>query len=194
MIRNLIPLFLICLFSSALMAQINASTDPARERDQTPTPAVAHLNQETVEVQYFFQQLANLKAAFAAKDNGKIAVYESAVLMGLRNEINQLELKLATESAQAERRKLATSGQINQAATAEEAPKRDPFAEATTPDEIRFEALQYTLAAFDRHSFDPSKPDDAARDFEKLDKVQKIMEEVLAELRARLPLTPSKGG
>ncbi len=178
MIRNLIPLLLFCLCANAL----NAQEHPDRIKI---SPEETLLRQETAEVQYYAQQLANLKAAFAAKDNGKIAVYESAVLMSLRNEINQLDLKLATHAAQAERRKLASSGQITQAATAEEAPRRDPLADATTPDEIRFEALAYTLAAFDRHAFDPSRPEDAAKDFEKLDAVLKIMEEALAELKAR---------
>jgi hypothetical protein len=178
MIRNLILLPLICLFSNAL----NAQEHPDRIQI---SPEETLLKQETAEVQYYAQQLSNLKAAFEAKDNGKIAVYESAVLMSLRNEINQLDLKLATHAAQAERRKLAGSGEITQAASPAEAPRRDPLADATTPDEIRFETLTYTLAAFDRHAFDPSKPEAAAKDFEKLDAVLKIMEEALAELKAR---------
>lgn len=178
MIRNLIPSLFICLLSSNITAQNHSDRIAI-------TPEEAELQQEAVEVQYYAQQLANLKAAYAAKDDGKIAVYESAVLMSMRNEINQLDLKIATHAAQAERRKLAGSGQLTQAATPEEAPRRDPLADATTPDEIRFETLTYTLAAFDRHAFDPSRPEDAAKDFAKLDAVLKIMEDALAELKAR---------
>ncbi len=178
MIRNLVLLLFICLFSNALTAQEHPDRIAI-------SPEQAQLQQESVEVQYYAQQLANLKTAFAAKDNGKIAVYESIVLMSLRNEINQLDLKLSTHAAQAERRKLASSGQITQASTPEEAPRRDPLADATTPDEIRFEAMTYTLAAFDRHAFDPSKPEEAAKDFAKLEDVLKLMEEALAELKAR---------
>ena len=150
-------------------------------KDRQVSPADASLQQAAVEVEYFAQQLSLLKEAYKANNSSNIVVRESAVLMALRNEINQLEFKLAHDAAQAERRKSASSGQITQAATIQDAPARDPLAEAVSPDEVRFETMQYTLAAFERHSFDPGKPEEAARDFAKLDNILKIMREALAE-------------
>ena len=182
MIRNLIPLCFICLFSSFLSAQTPTTGTTANAHpERNLSPADASLQQDEAEVAYFAHQLALLREAYAANNASTLVLHESAVLMALRNEINQLELKLSTQAAQAERRKSASSGQLTQAAKPEEAPVRDPLADATTPDEIRFETMQYTLAAFERHSFDPSKPQDAARDFAKLESVLKIMREALAE-------------
>lgn len=183
MIRILIPLFFLFAFFTTSFSQRDAgaiSLEPTRY----VSPVDLNLNQETVEVEYYAKQLSLLKEAYAAKDAGKIAVYESAVLMCLRTEINQLELKLASETAQNERRKSAASGTLTPPSSPDDAPARDPLADAVTPDEVRFETLQYTLAAFQRHSFDASKPEDAARDFAKLDKIQTLMQEALAELKA----------
>jgi hypothetical protein len=164
---------------------LNAQTDNhAVSQERYVSPALLNLQHEESEVAYYSHHLKLLKAAFAEKNISEIIVHESAVVMALRNEVDQLSLKIAANSAQMERRKLAGSGTITQAAKPEEAPARDPFAEASTPDEARYETMSYTLAAFDRHAFDPGRPEDAARDFEKLDKVQKIMEEALAELKS----------
>ncbi len=177
MMHSVTSLFLICFFCNALLAQTDANGTVRSER--YVSPADASLRQDIAEVDYFASQLEQLKAAYAANNVSAMIVRESAVIMALRNEINQLELKLAENTVQAERRKSAGSGQINAAIPSTEAPARDPFAEATTPDEIRFETMKNTLAAFERHSFDPGKPDDAARDFAKLDNVLKIMREAL---------------
>jgi hypothetical protein len=184
MIRNLIPLFLLCLFSNLLSAQVDANGALATQPERYVAPVDANLRQEAVEVEYFASQLAQLKEAYAANNATNLIVRESALVLAMRNELSQLELKLAAQSAQTERRKSASSGQLTRAATPEEAPARDPLAEAVTPDEIRFETIQYTLAAFERHAFDPAKPEVAARDFAKLDQVLKIMQEALAELQA----------
>lgn len=184
MIRNLIPLCIFCCLAFGATAQTEASTALTISNDRFVSPVDANVQQETVEVEYFAHQLAQLKEAYAANNFSNIAVRESAVLMALRNEINQLELKVASDAAQTERRKSASSGQLTRAASPAEAPARDPLADATTPDEVRLETMQYTLAAFERHAFDPSKPEDAARDFAKLDNILKIMQEALAELKA----------
>jgi hypothetical protein len=184
MMRNIAPLFLICLFSNLLSAQNGAEGNAPLHPDRHVSPADVSMRQEAAEVEYFGLQLSLLKQAFEAKNASNIVVRESAVLMALRNEINQLELKLSADAAQTERRKTASSGQISAPANLGEAPARDPLADAVTPDEKRFETFQYTLAAFERHSFDPSKPEEAARDFAKLDKVLKVMQEALAELQA----------
>jgi hypothetical protein len=64
-----------------------------------------------------------------------------------------------------------------------ERPKRDPLADPETPTEKHLEQMHYIMAAFQKHAFDPSKPDDAARDFAKLDEFVKIMQEDLEDLK-----------
>src|SRR5690349_24014548 len=177
-------LFILCTFSSTLYSQADDSARKQLYPDRYQSQQEADLHQQEMEVEYFAQQLALLKEAVATNNAGNIAVRESAVLMALRKEMNQLEVRIAADANQAEQRKSAGSGVINQAPTVRETPTRDPLAEPVTPDEKRFEAMEYTLAAFDRHSFDPAKPDDAARDFAKLDNILSIMREALAELKA----------
>ncbi|MBL7826993.1 MAG: hypothetical protein JNJ57_10210 [Saprospiraceae bacterium] len=179
-ILSLLSIFFICITFSTAQTDGQGSVAPR----QYLSPLEVKLEQEESEVQYYKKWLGELKAAYQAKDMGKVASYESAVLMSLRNEINQLELKIDSEAAQTERRKSAYSGQLTPVSSPDEAPARDPLAEAVTPDEIRLETMKYTLAAFDRHAFDPGTPEVAARDFAKLDKIQVIMEEALAELKA----------
>lgn len=183
MTRFFIPLFLICFFSSLLSAQTDASSNVSARPERQASPRETMLKNEAAELSNYSYHLAQLKEAFAANNAGKMAVEESIVIMALRDEISQLNVKLAAETAQAERRKSASSGQLTQAANPEEVPARDPLADAVTPDEIRLEQMQYTLAAFERHAFDPSKPADAARDFAKLDKVEEMMRKALAELK-----------
>ncbi|MCB0525406.1 MAG: hypothetical protein H6576_10140 [Lewinellaceae bacterium] len=173
------------LLASFFLTQALAQTDADIPADRYKTDQEIKLNQEMVEVEYYTLQLSKLKEAFAAKDISKTVVLESAVLMALRNEINQLELKLAEESAQLQRRRTASSGQINGGDEPVQLTARDPFAEPVTPDEKRLETMQYTLAAFQKHSFDPAQPEQAKLDFEKLDKIQQIMEEALSELLSR---------
>lgn len=186
MIRNTLTLFFICFLTNLLLSQNDGSTAESRALypERYISPLDANLHQEEVEVEYFAHQLSQLKDAFADNNSSNIVVRESAVLMALRNEINQLELRLASDAAQAERRKTASNGTMTTESSANQAPARDPLADATTPDEVRFETFQYTLAAFERHSFDPGKPEEAARDFAKLDNVLKIMQDALAELKA----------
>ena len=54
--------------------------------------------------------------------------------------------------------------------------------EATATTKIRLESMNLTLAAFEAHAFDPSKPEIAARDFAKLDEFLKLMLQELAEV------------
>ena len=176
-------LALLLLFVQLLSAQSDRSS-VSLERRSYISPLELNLEQEAAEVTYYAHWLGLLKEAYAANDMGKVISYESAVMMGLRTEINQLELKVASETAQTERRKSASSGQIVSGSSPDDAPARDPLADPVTPDEVRLETMQYTLAAFERHAFDPADPAAAARDFEKLDKILVIMQEALAELQA----------
>lgn len=169
-------------FFNVLAAQTdNAPTRPLPV--QYLSPVDANLHNETKEVEGFARKLAALKTAFAEKETSRIIAYESYLLEAMRQEADQMAAKATAESAQAERRKSASSGQITTAAKPDEAPARDPFAEATTPTEIRLEKMTYTLAAFDRHAFDPAQLEAAARDFAKLDEFLKIMQEELEELK-----------
>lgn len=177
-------IYLLALLCSTQLLVAQSNRDVSLERRSYISQVDLNLEQEASEVTYYAHWLNQLKTAYAAKDMGKIISCESAVLMGLRNEINQLELKIASETAQTERRKSASSGQITAGSSPDDAPARDPLAEAVTPDEVRLETMQYTLAAFERHVFDPADPEAAARDFAKLDKIQVIMQEALAELQA----------
>ena len=182
MFRYFFPLFSCCLFFNALNAQTD-SAPTERSTMQSLSPVDANLVKETNEVESFARKLASLKTAFAEKDASRIIAYEAYILRGMRDETDQMTAKAAAESAQAERRKSASSGQITPAAKPEDAPARDPFAEATTPTEIRLEKMTYTMAAFERHTFNPAQPEVAARDFAKLDEFLKIMQDELEDLK-----------
>ena len=182
MLRLSLSFFAILLFINGLTAQTDAASTE-RLTAQMLNAVDADLNKETQEVEDFARKLASLKAAFAEKDASKMVAYEAYVLRGMRIEADQMLAKANTEAAQTERRKTSNTGQITPPAKLEEAPARDPFAEATTPTEIRLEKMTYTMAAFERHTFDPAKPEAAARDFAKLDEFLKIMQEELAELK-----------
>lgn len=186
MLRLIFSLSASLLFFTTLIAQTD-SAPGSRLTVQQFSPEAANLHQETIEVEGFSRNLTSLKTAFAEKDAGKIVAYEAYILRGMRTETDQMIAKAALESAQAERRKSATSGQITPPAKPEEAPARDPFAEATTPTEIRLEKMTYIMAAFERHAFDPAQPQAAARDFAKLDEFLKMMQEALTELKQTKP-------
>lgn len=182
MLRTTFSILTFALILNNLQAQESHSPTP-RPTLQSLSPVDANLQKETSEVESFARNLAALKAAYANKDASKTIAYEAYVLRGMRDETDQMIERAAAESAQAEHRKNASSGQITGAIPVENAPARDPFAEATTPTEIRLEKMQYTLAAFERHSFDPGQPEAAARDFAKLDAFLAILQEELAELK-----------
>jgi hypothetical protein len=181
MMRSLVLFLFIPLTFNVLSAQTDQATTRQKAVEHL-SPVDANLQKETAEVAFFAERLQLLRAAFEQKDLGKVVAYEAALLGSMRVEIAQMEAKAAAESARAQSRKQASSGQLTPAPDPANAPKRDLFAEATTPTEIRLEQMQYTLAAFERHAFDPAKPDEAARDFAKLADFQKIMEMELAEL------------
>ncbi|MFM9949413.1 MAG: hypothetical protein ACKV1O_15865 [Saprospiraceae bacterium] len=187
--------FFYLLFSIFFFSGLNAQTDVTsteRLTQQQLSPADADLLKETNEVANFARKLAALKTAFVEKNMSQIVANEAYILLGMREEIDQMTAKAMTAAAQVERRKTATSGQITPAAKPEEAPdfvissgkpSRDPFAEATTPTEIRLEKMTYTMAAFERHAFDPAQPEAAAKDFARLDAFLSIMQEELGELK-----------
>jgi hypothetical protein len=182
MLRTLFFLFSGLLVINTLSAQTDIG--PSRRATvQQMSPADADLYKETNEVESFARNLAALKTAFAEKNTSRITAYEAYILRGMRDETDQMTAKANAEAAQKERRKLAGAGQIISATTPAETPARDPFAEATTPTEIRLESMTYTMAAFERHAFDPGQPEAAARDFAKLDAFLKIMQEDLDELK-----------
>jgi hypothetical protein len=112
------------------------------------------LEQEASEVQNYASWLAQLKTAWSERDMGKIAVCESAVLMALRLEINQLSALAGGEYGSAS-------------------------------DRSRLEVMRRTLVAFDGHSFDPARPENADREFAMLDNVLAMMQEALAEIKSR---------
>lgn len=74
------------LFSVSVRAQTDNMGQPRRY----PSVEEVRLEQESAEVQNYASWLAQLKTAYSERDMGKIAVCESAVLMSLRLEINQL--------------------------------------------------------------------------------------------------------
>lgn len=76
--------------TALLSATVLAQTDNTGQPRRYPTVEEVRLDQETSEVQNYASWLAQLKTAYANRDMGKIAVCESAVLMALRLEINQL--------------------------------------------------------------------------------------------------------
>jgi hypothetical protein len=136
----------------------------------------AYLQQRANEVTAFAEHLASLKAAYQQNDARVMNAERVYLMNAMRREIDQMDQKALAEAARAERRKSASAGQLTPPAKTEEAPKRDPFADATTPAEINLEKMQYTLAAFGRQSFEPGQPEKAAQDFAKLDEFLKIIQ------------------
>ena len=76
--------------ATAFSVGAQAQTDNTGQPRRYPTVEEVKLEQEASEVQNYASWLAQLKTAFSERDMGKIAVCESAVLMALRLEINQL--------------------------------------------------------------------------------------------------------
>ncbi|MFM7399362.1 MAG: hypothetical protein ACKO4W_00515 [Bacteroidota bacterium] len=76
--------------AAAFSVGAQAQTDNTGQPRRYPTVEEVKLEQEASEVQNYASWLAQLKTAFSERDMGKIAVCESAVLMALRLEINQL--------------------------------------------------------------------------------------------------------
>jgi hypothetical protein len=181
MFRFAFILLVSLFFAQAAVAQ--ADVTAPRVTKQSLTPAQATLLDETSEVEAFARKLELLKIAFAEKDPSRIVAYEAYVLSAMRQETDQLSARVVMDAAQTERRKTAAGGQITPPAKIEEAPARDPFAEASTPTEARLEKMQMILASFERHAFDPAQPEAAARDFAKLDEFLQMMREDLARLQ-----------
>jgi len=175
----LLPLF---FTASLLSGQENpANAAPSREV-RYKSPLDADIAKETYEVEHFAKNLGLLKSAFEKQDISGIVANERAILEAMRMETQQLEDKVAGDKIQAERRAKASAGEPLPGGAAQR-PKRDPFAEAETTSEQRLETMRYTMLAFERHAFDPGKPEDAARDFAKLDAFLKVMQEELADLK-----------
>ena len=76
--------------SAVFSLNAQAQTDSAGHPRRYPTVEEVRLEQEASEVQNYASWLAQLKTAYSERDMGKIAMCESAVLMALRLEINQL--------------------------------------------------------------------------------------------------------
>ncbi len=140
--------------AAALSFQLQAQTDNTGQPRRYPTVEEVRLEQEASEVQNYASWLAQLKTAWSERDMGRIAVCESAVLMALRLEINQLAAVAGGEYG-------------------------------SSSDRARLEAMRRTLVAFDGHAFDPSRPENAGRDFAMLDNVLVLMQEALSEIRSR---------
>jgi hypothetical protein len=140
--------------AASLSATVHAQTDNTGQPRRYPTVEEVRLEQEASEVQNYASWLAQLKTAWSERDMGKIAVCESAVLMALRLEINQLSALAGGEYGSAS-------------------------------DRSRLEVMRRTLVAFDGHSFDPARPENADREFAMLDNVLAMMQEALAEIKSR---------
>jgi len=140
--------------AASLSATVHAQTDNTGQPRRYPTVEEVRLEQEASEVQNYASWLAQLKTAWSERDMGKIAVCESAVLMALRLEINQLSAVAGGEYGSAS-------------------------------DRSRLEVMRRTLVAFDGHSFDPARPENADREFAMLDNVLAMMQEALAEIKSR---------
>lgn len=140
--------------AASLSVTVHAQTDNTGQPRRYPTVEEVRLEQEASEVQNFASWLAQLKNAWSERDMGKIAVCESAVLMALRLEINQLSAVAGGEYGSAS-------------------------------DRSRLEVMRRTLVAFDGHSFDPARPENANREFAMLDNVLALMQEALAEIKSR---------
>ena len=140
--------------AASLSATVHAQTDNTGQPRRYPTVEEVRLEQEASEVQNYASWLAQLKTAWSERDMGKIAVCESAVLMALRLEINQLSAVAGGEYGSAS-------------------------------DRSRLEVMRRSLVAFDGHSFDPARPENADREFAMLDNVLAMMQEALAEIKSR---------
>lgn len=140
--------------AASLSATVHAQTDNTGQPRRYPTVEEVRLEQEASEVQNYASWLAQLKTTWSERDMGKIAVCESAVLMALRLEINQLSAVAGGEYGSAS-------------------------------DRSRLEVMRRTLVAFDGHSFDPARPENADREFAMLDNVLAMMQEALAEIKSR---------
>lgn len=140
--------------AASLSATVHAQTDNTGQPRRYPTVEEVRLEQEASEVQNYASWLAQLKTAWSERDMGKIAVCESAVLMALRLEINQLSALAGGEYGSAS-------------------------------DRSRLEVMRRSLVAFDGHSFDPARPENADREFAMLDNVLAMMQEALAEIKSR---------
>lgn len=182
MLKHSISLCLPLVFLAfALQAQDNAQPAPTSREVRYKSPLDEDLAKESFEVDYFAKHLARLKDAFDKKEMSNIVANEKVILESMRMETQQMEDKVAGEKVQAELRKNAASGTPSTAKG--ERPKRDPFADAETVSEKRLETMRYTMGAFERHSFDPANPAQAAKDFVKLDEFLKIMQDELGELK-----------
>jgi hypothetical protein len=184
--KNAILLLAFGMCAIPAFSQINQAPDAAAAPSdglvRYKSALDANLETEAFEVEYFGKTLASLKSAFAANDPKATQSCEKSLVDAMRQEISQMEEKVASEAAQRARRARANSG-VAEPAGATPKPKYDPFAEAETDSEKRLETMRYTLGAFERHAFNPAKPEEAQRDFARLDAFLKAMEEELAALK-----------
>jgi hypothetical protein len=182
MMKSILPL--VCLlFAVVANLQAQESAQASIDRKiQYKSPLDEDLAKKQFEVEYFTKHLEMLKIAFASRDASNIVANESILLGAMRIELQQMQDKVDGEKIQSERRKHASDGNLSMAAPAER-PKTDPLADPETPSEKRLESMRYVMGAFQRHAFDPGKPEEAKRDFAKLDEFVNIMQEDLAELK-----------
>ncbi|MEI6409829.1 MAG: hypothetical protein WCR52_10630 [Bacteroidota bacterium] len=178
---------LLAFLSLSLYAQAQAQSDAQatagrRETVRYKSPLDADLNIKTAQVEYFSTELKMLKTAFDKNESSRIVLGERNLVAQMRYETQAMEDKVDGEKVQRERRAQAGSGNAVQAGETAR-PKRDPFADPETVSEQRLEQMRMTLAAFERHSFDPANPEAAKRDFAKLDAFLQILEAELAELK-----------
>jgi hypothetical protein len=170
-----------------IFTQVQAQTDaqPAAGRAETvrfKSPLDADLNIKMAQVEYFSTELKMLKASFDNKEISRIVLGERNLVAQMRYETQALEDKVAGDKVQRERRSKASSGTVEQAGETAR-PVRDPFADPETVSEQRLEQMRMTLAAFERHSFDPGNPESAKHDFAKLDAFLQMLEAELADLK-----------
>jgi len=173
-----------CLaISTQALSQTDAqATAGRRETVRYKSPLDADLNIKTAQVEYFSTELKMLKTAFDKNESSRIVLGERNLVAQMRFETQAMEDKVDGEKVQRERR--AQTGSGNAVPAGETArPKRDPFADPETVAEQRLEQMRMTLAAFDRHAFDPGNPEAAKRDFAKLDAFLQILEAELADLK-----------
>jgi len=149
MFRFILSFIATFLFFNGLNAQSGAASN-GRHTTQQLSPSEAILHKETNELDAFSRKLTALKAAFAEKNASRVVAYEAYILRAMRNETDQMILKISAESA------LARSSS-----------------------QIRLEKMDNILVAFEGHAFDLTKPEAAARDFLKLDEFLQLMRETL---------------
>lgn len=185
---QLLILFLsLCAFAQA-QTQAEGQAQPAARRSATvryQPPMDADLAVESAQVDYFRTELKMLKTEFESKNPSGIVLHERNLVELMRFETQSMEDKVEGEKVQRERRKQNPPSSDGNAAQAGETarPQRDPFADPETPSEQRLEQMRLTLGLFDRHAFDPGNPDQAKRDFAKLDAFLQILEADLADLK-----------